>query len=160
MCHNLNPTPVCDHPRPIKEVLRVGFWNVSCPLPADEIGLLVYVTTPDQTWQGQVAKPRTDMPSAISSPDTLHIMGLWLPPHQEVPGFSRAVAPWLLPACPALGSPGPLILRISLPPHGLLSFLLMADCWRPSICSCLSPSPSGLPSLFFQLLLCTGPFNL
>lgn len=43
------------------------------------------------------------MPRAISSPDTLHIMGLWLPPHQEVPGFLTKCCPMVVACMPSSG---------------------------------------------------------
>lgn len=47
------------------------------------------------------------MPRAISSPDTLHIMGLWLPPHQEVPGFLTKCCPMVVACVPSSGESRP-----------------------------------------------------
>lgn len=163
MWHNLNPTPACGHPPPIKDVLCVGFWNISCPLPADEIGGPLYVTQLRLTGPGKATQPTPGHICPGPSPALTHyiLWGCGCHHTKRFPGFSLNVAPWLLPACLALGSPDPFILRIRPPPHGLLNFLLVANCWRLSVCSCLFPSsPSAPPSLFFQLLLCAGFINL
>lgn len=47
------------------------------------------------------------MPRAISSPDTLHIMGLWLPPHQDVPGFLSKCCPMVVACVPSSGESRP-----------------------------------------------------